>query len=54
MEDYRRGLEEPGKWDEYVKAVDEMILRTSTTYAPWIIVEGMISFMPGLKCFKRL
>ena len=28
------------KWDEYVKAVDEMIIKTSTTYAPWIIVEG--------------
>ena len=26
------------KWDEYEKAVDEMILRTSTTYAPWHIV----------------
>ena len=28
------------KWDEYVKAVDEMIIKTSTTYAPWTIVEG--------------
>ena len=28
------------KWDDYVKAVDEMILRTSTSYAPWVIVEG--------------
>lgn len=28
------------KWDAYVTAVDEMILRTSTTYAPWTIVEA--------------
>ncbi len=28
------------KWDAYVEAVDEMIIRTSTSYAPWIVVEG--------------
>ena len=28
------------KWDEYVKAVDEMLVKTSTTYAPWTIVEA--------------
>ena len=28
------------KWDEYEKAVDEMIVRTSTSYAPWIVVEA--------------
>ncbi len=28
------------KWNEYVEAVDEMIIRTSTSYAPWIVVEG--------------
>ncbi|BCN30507.1 polyphosphate:AMP phosphotransferase [Anaeromicropila herbilytica] len=28
------------KWDEYEKAVDEMLIRTSTTYAPWTIVEA--------------
>ena len=28
------------KWDEYVKAVDEMIVRTSTTYAPWVVIEA--------------
>ena len=26
------------KWDQYEVAVDEMLVRTSTTYAPWIIV----------------
>jgi polyphosphate:AMP phosphotransferase len=28
------------KWDLYSEAVDEMLLRTSTTYAPWTIVEA--------------
>ena len=28
------------KWGEYEKAVDEMVVRTSTDYAPWIIVEA--------------
>jgi len=28
------------KWDQYYQAVGEMIQRTSTTYAPWTIVEG--------------
>jgi polyphosphate kinase 2 (PPK2 family) len=28
------------KWDEYERAVDEMVERTSTRYAPWTLVEG--------------
>ena len=28
------------KWDDYEKAVDEMLLRTNTAYAPWIVVES--------------
>lgn len=28
------------KWPEYEAAVDEMLLRTSTSYAPWTIVAG--------------
>ncbi len=28
------------KWDAYEEAVNEMLVRTSTTYAPWIVVEG--------------
>ncbi len=28
------------KWDVYEEAVNEMLVRTSTTYAPWIVVEG--------------
>ena len=28
------------KWDQYEEAINEMLIRTSTTYAPWIVVEG--------------
>ncbi len=28
------------KWEQYKLAVDEMLFRTSTSYAPWTIVEG--------------
>jgi len=28
------------KWDQYKEAVDEMLIRTSSLHAPWIIVEG--------------
>ena len=29
------------KWDDYLAAVDEMLYRTSTAYAPWTIVEAV-------------
>jgi AMP-polyphosphate phosphotransferase len=29
-----------GKWDAYEAAVDEMVSRTSTTFAPWTLVAG--------------
>jgi len=29
------------KWDQYLEAVDEMLFRTSTDYAPWTIVEAV-------------
>ena len=28
------------KWDQYEEAVGEMLLKTSTQYAPWVVVEG--------------
>lgn len=28
------------KWDDYIEAMNEMLERTSVSYAPWIIVEG--------------
>ena len=42
------------KWEEYVKAVDEMILRTSTTYAPWIIVEGNDKLYARIKVLETV
>jgi len=29
------------KWNQYLEAVDEMLIRTSTDYAPWTIVEAV-------------
>ena len=29
------------KWDLYEQAVDEMLQKTSTTYAPWHILESV-------------
>ena len=42
------------KWDDYVKAVDEMILRTSTTYAPWIVVEGNDKLYARIKVLRTV
>ena len=35
------------KWDAYEAAVNEMLVRTSTDYAPWTIVEAIINIMPA-------
>ena len=35
-EDYRNRE----RWDDYVQAVDEMVIRTSTENAPWHLVSG--------------
>lgn len=42
------------KWDEYEKAVDEMLVRTSTTYAPWIIVEGNDKYYARVKVLRAV
>ncbi len=42
------------KWDQYKKAVDEMILRTSTKDAPWIIVEGNSKYYARLKVIRSV
>ena len=39
VENHRRSWRDK-KWDLYEQAVDDMLVHTSTTYAPWIIVEG--------------
>lgn len=42
------------KWDEYEKAVDEMLIRTSTTYAPWVIVEGNCKYYARIKVLQTV
>lgn len=42
------------KWDEYERAVDEMLVRTSTTYAPWEIVEANSKYYARVKVLKTV
>ena len=42
------------KWNQYVEAVDEMILRTSTTNAPWVIVEGNSKYYARIKVLETV
>ena len=42
------------KWDQYEEAVNEMIERTSTEEAPWIIVEGNSKYYARVKVLKTV
>ncbi len=42
------------KWEEYERAVDEMLVRTSTTGAPWIIVEGNDKYYARIKVLRTV
>ena len=42
------------KWDAYEVAVDEMLLRTSTTYAPWTIVEANSKYFARVKVLETV
>ncbi|MBD3383782.1 phosphate--AMP phosphotransferase [candidate division KSB1 bacterium] len=42
------------KWDQYQEAVDEMLLRTSTTYAPWTIVESNCKRYARIKAIRTV
>ncbi len=42
------------KWDEYEVAVDEMLVRTSTDYAPWIIVEANSKYYARVKVLETV
>ncbi len=42
------------KWDEYEKAVDEMLVRTSTSAAPWVIVEGNSKYYARIKVLQTV
>ena len=40
------------KWEDYEKAVDEMMLRTSTTEAPWHIIEANSKLYARIKVLE--
>ena len=42
------------KWLEYKKAVDEMIVRTDSKYAPWVIVEAECKLFSRIKVLSAL
>lgn len=42
------------KWDRYKEAVDEMLFRTSTVYAPWTIVEANSKYYARIKALKTV
>lgn len=42
------------KWDVYEEAVNEMLVRTSTTYAPWIVVEGNCKYYARVKILETV
>ena len=42
------------KWDAYETAVNEMIQKTSTSYAPWHILDLSTRNMPGSKLLRSL
>jgi polyphosphate:AMP phosphotransferase len=43
-----------GKWSDYTSAVDEMVARTSTTIAPWTLVEANDKQFARLKVLNTL
>jgi polyphosphate kinase 2 (PPK2 family) len=42
------------RWDTYLEAVEEMLTRTSTPYAPWTVVEADDKFYARVKVVKTL
>jgi polyphosphate kinase 2 (PPK2 family) len=42
------------KWDQYREAVDEMLLRTSTSYAPWYVVESNSKLYARIKVLRTV
>ena len=42
------------KWDQYETAVNEMLLRTSTDAAPWIVVEGNDKYYARIKVLETV
>ena len=42
------------KWDAYERAVCDMVDRTSTSYAPWTLVEANNKYHARIKVLKTL
>ncbi len=42
------------KWDQYEAVVNEMLIRTSTPYAPWIVVESNDKYYARIKVLKTV
>ena len=42
------------KWDQYEEAVDEMLIRTSTPNAPWVVVEGNDKYYARIKVLETV
>ena len=42
------------KWDQYETAVNEMLVRTSTVNAPWIVVEGNSKYYARIKVLESV
>ena len=42
------------KWSQYLDAVDEMLIRTSTEYAPWTIVEAVDKLYSRIKVIETV
>lgn len=42
------------KWEQYEEAVNEMLIRTSTEYAPWVVVEGNDKYYARIKVLETV
>jgi polyphosphate kinase 2 (PPK2 family) len=42
------------KWDRYQEAVEDMLLHTSTSYAPWTVVEAENKYYARVKVVKTI
>ncbi|MCF2681692.1 polyphosphate:AMP phosphotransferase [Faecalicatena contorta] len=42
------------KWEQYEEAVNEMLIRTSTPKAPWIVVEGNCKYYARIKVLETV
>ena len=42
------------KWDQYEEAVNEMLIRTSTEYAPWVVVEANDKYYARIKVLETV